>query len=163
MIKRIRSIGLTALFLMSDLVLAAEPDSTKMGESKILAGGGLSDPNMAGSLIQTTLGLLVVLVVIGGVAWAFKRFGHFQTGMQGKMKVVGGVSLGARERVVLLQVGDQQLVLGVAPGHIQTLHVLEKPLPTDSESTGTTSFSNRLQSAIASRAVKSSADKENKI
>jgi flagellar protein FliO/FliZ len=159
MIKLIRSIGFTTLLLTSDLVFAVESDSTKLGDAKVLAGGGLSDPNMAGSLIQTTLGLLVVLAVIGGVAWAFKRFGHFQAGMQGKMKVIGGVSLGARERVVLLQVGEQQLVLGVAPGRIQTLHVLDNPLPIDNESTGTTSFSARLQSAIANRAVKPSAEK----
>ena len=146
--------------LLSDLVVAAEPGSTKMGEAKSLAGGGLSDPNMAGSLIQTTLGLLVVLAVIWGAAWAFKRFGHFQTGIQGKLKVVGGISLGARERVVLLQVGEQQLVLGVAPGQIQTLHVLDTPLPSDNESIASPSFSSRLQSAIANRVVKPSADKQ---
>ena len=91
----------------------------------MLAGSGLADPNMTSSLIQTTLGLLVVLAIIGGAAWGFKRFGNFQTGVQGKLKVVGGISLSTRERVVLLQVGDKQLVVGVTPGHIQTLHVLD--------------------------------------
>jgi flagellar protein FliO/FliZ len=139
---------LTALSLLtaSGFVHAVESDVAK---SKTLSGGGLSDPNMAGSLIETTLGLLVVLAVIGGVAWAFKRFGHFQTGVQGKLKIVGGVSLGARERVVLLQVGDQQLVVGVAPGQIQTLHVLNEPLPEGNDSGDAPTFSSRLQSAMA--------------
>jgi flagellar protein FliO/FliZ len=137
------------LLTASGFVHAVESDVAKELKSKTLSGGGLSDPNMAGSLIETTLGLLVVLAVIGGLAWAFKRFGHLQTGVQGKLKIVGGVSLGARERVVLLQVGDQQLVVGVAPGQIQTLHVLAEPLPEGNDSADTPTFSSRLQSAMA--------------
>ena len=127
---------------------------SKFADSKILAEGSLSDPNMAGNLIQTTLGLLVVLAVIGGAAWGFKRFGNFQTGVQGKLKVVGGISLSTRERVVLLQVGDQQLVVGVTPGHIQTLHVLDEPLPTENVNQDSSSFSGKLQSAMAKHIVK---------
>ena len=47
----------------------------------------------------------------------------------GGLRILGGLSMGARERVVLLQVGDTQLLVGVAPGRVQTLHVLEQPLP----------------------------------
>ena len=151
LIKKIVAMSLLAI---SGIAQAIEPDATKAIDSKVLAGSGLSDPNMAGSLIQTTLGLLVVLAVIGGAAWMFKRFGNFQTGVQGKLKVVGGISLSSRERIVLLQVGSQQLVVGVAPGQIQTLHVLDEPLPTDNEIENTPSFSARLQSAMAKRVVK---------
>ena len=151
LIKKIVAMSLLAI---SGIAQAMEPDATKAIDSKVLAGSGLSDPNMAGSLIQTTLGLLVVLAVIGGAAWMFKRFGSFQTGVQGKLKVVGGISLSSRERIVLLQVGGQQLVVGVAPGQIQTLHVLDEPLPTDNESENTPSFSVRLQSAMAKHVIK---------
>lgn len=145
-LKKLTTISLLAF---SGFVQALESDVAKVAESKLLSGGGISDPDMAGSLIQTSLGLLVVLAVIGGAAWAFKRFGHFQSGVQGKLKVVGGVSLGSRERVVLLQVGNQQLVVGVAPGQIQTLHVLDEPLPTEGENETATSFSDKLQSVMA--------------
>ena len=151
LIKKIVAMSLLAI---SGIAQAMEPDATKAIDSKVLAGSGLSDPNMAGSLIQTTLGLLVVLAVIGGAAWMFKRFGSFQTGVQGKLKVVGGISLSSRERIVLLQVGGQQLVVGVAPGQIQTLHVLDEPLPTDNEIENTPSFSARLQSAMAKHVIK---------
>jgi flagellar protein FliO/FliZ len=59
--------------------------------------------------------------------------------------------LGTRERAVLLQVGDQQLVVGVAPGRVQTLHVLDKPLSMEDKQVTTNSFSSRLQSAILNR------------
>jgi len=156
----LRTISFISLSQISSFVHAIESVTGKISEPKSIAVGGLSDPNMAGSLIQTTLGLLVVLAVIGGAAWAFKRFGNFQTGVQGKLKIVGGISLGARERVVLLQVGTQQLVVGVAPGQIQTLHVLDEPLPTDAVEE-VPSFSTRLQSAMAKHVSKKSASKSN--
>lgn len=112
----------------------------------------LTDTSVSGNLLQTTFGLLIVLAVIAAAAWLFKRFGNYQVGVQGKMKIVGGVSLGARERVVLLQVGDNQLLLGVAPGQIRTLHVLDRPL--ELEGTGTEnvqSFASRLQTALKGR------------
>ncbi|MDT8384996.1 MAG: flagellar biosynthetic protein FliO [Gammaproteobacteria bacterium] len=155
----LRISGFMLLMQASSLVHAVvESGAGKLAESlaetKPLSGSGLSDPNMAGSLLQTTLGLLVVLAVIGGAAWAFKRFGNFQTGVQGKLKIVGGISLSARERVVLLQVGDTQLVVGVAPGQIQTLHVLDTPLPVDADGDSATSFSSKLQSAMARHVAK---------
>jgi len=115
----------------------------------------LAEPDITGSLIQTTLGLLFIVLLIFGAAWAVKRFGGLNMGAQGHLKVVGGVSLGQRERAVLLQVGDKQLVVGVAQGHIQTLHVLDEPLPIDAGSATGVSFAERLQGAISARQRKS--------
>ena len=136
------------LGISSNIVAAAEK---KITEATVLADSSFSDPNMAGNLLQTTLGLLVVIAVIAGAAWAFKRFGHFQAGIHGQIKVVGGISLGARERVVLLQVGEQQIVIGVTPSRIQTLHVLDEALPIDENAGPATGFSMKLQTAMANR------------
>ncbi len=86
------------------------------------------DPVGAGGMAQVFLGLLLVIGMIVGVAWLARRFGNFQTDASGGLRVIGGLSMGPRERVVLVQVGDQQLLLGVAPGRVSTLHVLDKPL-----------------------------------
>lgn len=162
----LRIYAFIALMQITDLVHAVvgpgaeKLAESKLAETKVLSGAGLSDPNVAGSLLQTTLGLLVVLAVIGGAAWAFKRFGNFQTGVQGKLKIVGGISLGSRERVVLLQVGDTQLVVGVAPGQIQTLHVLDTPLPVDGDGEPSMSFSSKLQTAMATHLAKRSVGRD---
>jgi len=147
---------LANILLFSVDVLAVENTVTETviitpEKEKTLAGSRLSDPNMTGNLIQTTLGLLIVLLVIAVAAWAFKRFGNVHVGAQGRMKIIGGISLGTRERAVLLQVGEEQLVIAVSPGRIQTLHVLEKPVPVEAKLENTTSFSSRLQSAILNR------------
>lgn len=117
-------------------------------------GGGVSDPLGAGNFMQMFVGLAIVLGVIFLMAWAIRRMGHVQTRVSGVMKVLGGLSLGQRERVVLIQVGDNQILLGVAPGQIRKLHVLDKPVETEGERQvpGQSSFAERLQQALRGRA-----------
>jgi flagellar protein FliO/FliZ len=111
-------------------------------------GRALSESGVAGNLIQTTLGLMLILGLIFGAAWFAKRFGNLKVGAQGRIKIIGGVSLGGRERVVLLEVGAQQLLVGVAPGAIQTLHVLEQPLQAEVKPTMPGGFAEKLAAAI---------------
>jgi flagellar protein FliO/FliZ len=92
-----------------------------------------------------------VLLLIAAAAWGFKRFGNMHVGAQGKMKIIGGISLGTRERAVLLQIGEQQLVIGVSPGRVQTLHVLDNPVLVDDKPADAMNFSSRLQAAILNR------------
>ena len=127
--------------LFSSTVFSAAEEATKKAPT-------LTDSDMTSNLIQTTLGLLLVLLLIGATAWAVKRFGNVKMGAQGRMKVIGGISLGTRERVVLLEVGEQQLVLGIAPGHISTLHVLEHPIPPETKIRQSGGFAERLQSVL---------------
>ncbi|CAK0749581.1 Flagellar protein FliO [Gammaproteobacteria bacterium] len=81
-----------------------------------------------GDLLQVSLSLTLVLVVIALSAWLLRRFARLGGTMGGALRVLGGVSLGARERAILVQVGEQQILLGVAPGRVQTLYVLAQPL-----------------------------------
>ena len=86
-------------------------------------GANLS-PLGAESLLNTVGGLLLVLAIIVGGAWLFKRYAQLPMGGKGLVRVVGGVLLGTRERAVLVEVENSRLLLGVAPGQIRTLHVL---------------------------------------
>lgn len=70
-------------------------------------------------------GLALVLALIFLSAWLARRFGGMSRLAPGQFQVLAAASLGARERAVLLQVGGKQLVLGVAPGRVETLCVLE--------------------------------------
>lgn len=142
--KFFSSIFLHALLLTFPVsVLAAE----KAPGSTVASG----EFDTAGNLIQTSLGLLVILGLIAVAAWLAKRFGNFKIGAQGQMKVIGGLSLGARERVVLLEVGGEQLLLGVAPGRIQTLHKMETPLSSELQAdSANKSFADKLGAAMNS-------------
>lgn len=92
---------------------------------------GAAEPLSLGSLIQVTLGLLAVVVTIFALAWFLRRYGRFQSSANTSLKVVGGLSVGPRERVVLIQVEDRQLLLGVAPGRVQMLHTLDGRAPVE--------------------------------
>ena len=79
-----------------------------------------------GSLIQVFLGLVVVLVLMAAAAWALKRFGVARATGMAPVRVVGGASLGGRERVVVVEAGDQWIVVGVAPGRVNALGTMPK-------------------------------------
>jgi flagellar protein FliO/FliZ len=131
---------IVTLWMMSFAALAEETPE-KIADS-VTPENGLStlsaaqDPVAMTSLWQLTLGMLVVLGLIVSIAWLLKRTGRFQMAAGGGLRVIGGLSMGSRERVVLVQAGETQLLLGVAPGRVQTLHVLDQPLQIGSPSTG---------------------------
>jgi flagellar protein FliO/FliZ len=79
-----------------------------------------------GSMLQVMLGLGLVLAIMAGGAWLLRRFGAMPRGGAGAIKVIGGSAVGQRERVVLIEVNDTWLVVGVAPGHVTALHSMPK-------------------------------------
>ncbi|QBQ53508.1 flagellar biosynthetic protein FliO [Nitrosococcus wardiae] len=83
----------------------------------------------AGEVLQMVFALGLVLAIIALAAWLLRRLPGLQRGAHRNLQILEGISLGTRERVVLVQVGEQQLLLGVCPGQIRTLHVLKTPLP----------------------------------
>jgi len=79
----------------------------------------------SGDMLHWSVGLLIVLGIFFLCVWGMRKLGGITVNGAGKMRVVGGLSLGMREKVILVQVGKKQLILGVTPGRIDTLHVLE--------------------------------------
>lgn len=79
----------------------------------------------SGDIAAWSIALLVVLGVFFLCVWGLRKFSDFTAVSGDKMRMIGGLSLGLREKVVLLEVGKKQLILGVTPGRIETLLVLE--------------------------------------
>ncbi|MEQ1882365.1 MAG: flagellar biosynthetic protein FliO [Burkholderiales bacterium] len=80
----------------------------------------------AGSLLQVVLGLALVLAMIFAAAWTMRRFNP-PASQNGTLRIVGGTAVGGRERILLLEVGETWLVVGVAPGQVNSLCTLPKP------------------------------------
>ena len=85
-----------------------------------------------GNIVQIVLGLFVVLMMIFGAGWMMKRFGGFGGVSNANLKVVAGITVGQREKIVVVQAGDVQILVGIAPGNIRTLHVLDKNIDHES-------------------------------
>ena len=110
----------------------------------VVPGGELE--SMTGPLLRMVSSLALVLLLVGAVAWLAKRFrgGQMQGGL---IQIVSALSLGPKDRVVLLRVGHEEVLVGLSPSGMRALHVMDKP-------TSGTGFS--LGMAEQSKAGKSS-------
>ena len=76
-----------------------------------------------GSLFEVTLALLAIVALIGGLAWLMKRMRGFGSIGHDRIQVLGERALGPKERCVLVRVGGTDILVGVATGSVNTLHV----------------------------------------
>ena len=81
-------------------------------------------PGLASGFAQMLLGLGVVVALLLATLWLIKRLSA-PRGPAAGLKVLGGVAVGSRERLVLVEVGDKVLVLGVTANTINTLHTTD--------------------------------------
>ena len=107
-----------------------------------------------GGLLQVLLGLAVVLAAVWATAWLLRRFAPGQALADGALRVVGGVLVGPKERVVVIETGETWLLLGVAPGQVNLLHSMPRPegaaTPSPSEYQGK-NFGSWLKQAMQGR------------
>jgi len=78
--------------------------------------------------LQVIVALLLVIGVIVLLSFLARRFNFFSGTGSGPIKVLSGISLGGKERLLLVQVGEEQLLLGTSPGYIHKLHKLREPI-----------------------------------
>lgn len=103
-------------------------------------------PDLGSSALQMMLGLIVVLGLLLGTLWLLKRISQPRGTIAGLMRVVAGVSVGPRERVVILELGNSWLVLGVSPGQVSTLaEIPRQEVPTSPQTLTGGDFSSWLK------------------
>jgi flagellar protein FliO/FliZ len=85
-----------------------------------------ASPMSAGSLLQVFAGLLLVLALVMGAAWALRRIGRVPGLSNQAIRMIGAASVGTRERVVLLEVSGTWILVGVAPGQVRSLATMPK-------------------------------------
>lgn len=108
--------GLACAFSVASAVFAADAQSPVLPASSTF-----------GTLAQVVFGLAVVMGAIALTAWLARRYMPAVRGVGGLVKVVSGVMVGPKERVVVVEVGDTWLVLGVTAQQVNTLHTLPRP------------------------------------
>lgn len=114
--------------LINSCFILSSSSSSSISIAMAAVEGGLEKAETTVSyqhVMSWALGLIVVLCVFFFCVWFVRKTGILPVVSQQKMTVITGLSLGMREKLVLVQVGDKQLVLGVSPGRIDNLLVLE--------------------------------------
>lgn len=79
-------------------------------------------------LLQVVGSFVVVILLLIGVLVLLRRFNGVSSQMNGNMRVISSVGVGQRERVVLLQVGEEQILVGVGPGNVRKIHAFDEPV-----------------------------------
>jgi len=74
------------------------------------------------------IALTAVLLLIFAVAWLIKRAQQSTGADRQHLRVISVLSMSGKERVVLLEVGREQVLMGVSAAGIQHLHTLEHPI-----------------------------------
>ena len=134
--KSFSYIMLTLMVIFSSAIWAAEtaPPVTGIG---------------AGQVITVLVGLAFVLALVFGCGWFVKHFGGMQTARSGSIKVISVLPVGSRERLALVEVGGQQLLLGVTAQQITMLHAFDEPVIKNSDSKNNSEFAQKLHKMLS--------------
>lgn len=99
----------------------------------------------ASQSLEIIFSLALIVVLIVGVGWLMRRFSG-GPGMQNRqLKIVAAISLGSRERIAVVQVGERQILVGITAQQINKLLELEQPLDVSVENS---EFARKLQSLL---------------
>lgn len=82
-------------------------------------------PKTGDYFLEILFSLVLVLGIIFFSAWMLRRYGRFPGVADGNLRVLGALSVGQRERILLLQVGSEQVLVGVTTSRITKLHELK--------------------------------------
>ena len=86
------------------------------------------DPVSSAYLVKITLGLAFILVLIFVLAWVMKKMHLTPQSNNQMIRVLSAVSVGQRDRIALVEVGNEQILVGLTPGRIEKLHALANPI-----------------------------------
>ena len=109
---------------------------------------------MGSQLLQLVLGLGLVVALIFGLAWLMRRVQRAGPAGNQVIELVGSRALGPRDRLVLVQVGNEQVLLGVSPGSITALHVMNEPVKVPATQNATPEFAKRLLEVLGKQGQK---------
>ncbi|WEK32496.1 MAG: flagellar biosynthetic protein FliO [Candidatus Pseudomonas phytovorans] len=114
-----RAIAAFAALLASQVCLAA---ATPTATPAVAPG------SVGGQLAQMVFGLLLVVGLIFFLAWVLRRMQSTAVKGGQVIEIVGSRAIGPRDRLLLVQVGKEQILIGHTPGSIEALHVLAEPV-----------------------------------
>lgn len=130
---------------VSSLLAAVLPLVSWSAEQKATADYSVIN---AASLTQVLLSLAAVIALIFVLGRYARRLQGFSIGNHQSMRIVASLSVGAREKILLVQIGEQQLLLGVASGRVNLLQSFDEPVIQGASSTDKQSFISHLKSAL---------------
>ena len=101
-----------------------------------------TDFSQISSLVVSLVFILCLILIC---AWLVKRVSGITHAGSQHLKVLGALSVGNKERALLISAGEKQLLLGVATGSVTLLHVFEEPVVSAAELATEKNFASTLK------------------
>ena len=135
-----RAIAAFAALLASQVCLAAATPT---------ATPATAPGSLGGQLAQMVFGLLLVVGLIFFLAWVLRRMQSTAVKGGQVIEIVGSRAIGPRDRLLLVQVGNEQILIGHTPGSLTALHVLAEPVQVPASARqATPEFAQRLMELL---------------
>ncbi|MGM8227502.1 flagellar biosynthetic protein FliO [Cellvibrio sp. ARAG 10.3] len=127
------------------------------------AGQGATRISSSTHLANVAMGLVFIVALILVLGWFLRRFNQGGLFNNSSIKIIASLPLGTRERLAVVDVGGQQLLLGITATQINTLHVFNEPIlaPGDT-SPAASDFGKKLMTLLQQKNDKTSADSADK-
>jgi flagellar protein FliO/FliZ len=109
------------------------------------AAPAVADPFSASYLFKLVAVMGFILLLIFALAWMMKKMQITQNSQNGVINIVSAISVGQRDRIALIQVGEEQILVGLTPGKIEKLHELKQPVAMPQVNPAAQNFSDKFQ------------------
>ena len=117
------------MVLMVATLLSPLPSNATAAESVLPAGPSLD----AGNYLSVFFSLAVVVGLIMLVGWVMKRVQRVQRGGSATMEVLDVLPVGPKEKILMVRAGDSRLLIGMTPGRLSTLGILDTEIAASEE------------------------------
>lgn len=145
--RTVTRVTLPALLLLSGQgALAADAPAFA---APAAAAQGAGTPGIG----RVVVSLVLVLALLLGGAWLTRRVSGLAGGKNPRLRMLANISLGARERAVLISVDGREVLLGVAPGNVRTLLVGDPVSTADNEGAGADGVATSVSAAASGTAA----------
>jgi flagellar protein FliO/FliZ len=104
-----------------------------------------ASPLSVGSLTQLTLSLMAIVALILAISWVLKRMKLAGPRGSGEIAVLEELSVGPRDRIMLIRVGESQVLVGVGAGGLVPLTPLAVPIVLKGSAAPAAPFAERLR------------------
>ncbi len=107
--------------------------------------GTIQHASYAGKVAQVFLVLAGIIILIFACTYFLKRFTLLGKHSSGTIKLLYTMPIGTREKILLIQAGETQLLVGACAGQLRTLHVFDEPITQSEDNNEAMNFSQQLK------------------
>lgn len=99
-------------------------------------------------ILSLGISVIVVVGVVILLGWLYSRLRFTGGAASSTINIVATRGLGPKERLLLVEVGDKQLLVGMTAASVQTLHTFDRPVAADDAIREEHGFADRLRAAL---------------